>query len=127
VFNTLATGDPTPCPTCGGLTRPNVLFFDDFHRNAAIYAEQKSNYDEFRERCVPNRTVVLEMGAGNTVPTLRNMSVLLNANLDFPVLRINPNQVEGVDGIANMVPKSRIAPFITLQTTVSKALDAILV
>ena len=115
------------CPTCGGLARPNVLFFDDYNYNRSGYEEsQASNYLSFKSKVNRLNVVVLELGAGATIPTLRNHSVMLNGRSNFPVIRINPNPVIGVDGISKIVPRSKKAPFMEFRETAGEALKLLL-
>jgi NAD-dependent SIR2 family protein deacetylase len=70
-------GDPLPsCPFCGAMARPNILMFGD-------YGWEYARTDGQRERLVKwmdtieeegGRLVIVEMGAGTAVPTVRNTS-----------------------------------------------------
>jgi NAD-dependent SIR2 family protein deacetylase len=74
------------CPHCGGLARPNILMFDDWGWLRKRTAAQRSMYDEWRAR-VP-APVLIEIGAGTRVPTIRRFS-------DFqrcPLIRLNPHE-----------------------------------
>lgn len=118
--------DYPKCPTCDSLARPNILFFNDLHLNYEHIYAQQDKFDEFRHDENKGNTIVLEVGAGNTVPTIRNLSVIMNGRENLPVIRINPNHVEGVDGIAGLVPKSKTAPFISLLEPANQALRSLL-
>jgi len=60
------------CPRCGALARPNILMFDDWHwleqRTAAQAARQAAWLAAVR------RPVVIELGAGLAIPTVRHFS-----------------------------------------------------
>ena len=83
---------PLPsCPRCGGLARPNILMFGDYdwvpHRSQAQLDELTS----WRRR---NRDlVVIELGAGQAVPTVRRQSELASA-VKGALIRINPREPE---------------------------------
>jgi len=108
----LLTNDLPTCPHCGGLARPNILMFGD------------GGWLEFRERIQHHalqqwlrrveRPVVIELGAGTSIPTVR----MLGQQIDGPMIRINPREsqvprktdislavgaLEGLLGIANVL------------------------
>lgn len=103
-------GEPPRCPHCGGLARPNILMFGD------------GGWLEFRERIQDaalrqwlrrvERPVVIELGAGTSIPTVR----MIGQQVGGPMIRINPREyqvprktdiglavgaLEGLQGIAN--------------------------
>ncbi|MCL2161614.1 MAG: NAD-dependent deacetylase [Betaproteobacteria bacterium] len=71
------------CPDCGGLARPNILMFGDWN-----WLEQRTGQQEARfaawHRAASN-PVVVELGAGKSVATVRMMS----ERSGFPLIRIN--------------------------------------
>lgn len=78
---------PLPlCPSCGAVARPNILMFSDYRWNArrtdAQYSRMRAWVDTVR------RPVVIELGAGTAVPSVRRMS----ENLGAPLIRINPRE-----------------------------------
>ncbi|HXG28666.1 MAG TPA: Sir2 family NAD-dependent protein deacetylase [Nevskiales bacterium] len=75
---------PLPtCPACGALARPNILMFDDGDWQERRYEVQRENLRRWLG-CV-RRPVVIEIGAGRSVPTVRHFSESLGA----PLIRIN--------------------------------------
>lgn len=83
---------PIPvCPTCGATARPNVLMFGDWlwlpHRTAA-QEERMRRWLEGLE----GRFVVIEIGAGTAVPTVRLTSEHLARNPGGRLVRINPRE-----------------------------------
>ncbi len=108
----LLTSDLSMCPHCGGLARPNILMFGD------------SGWLEFRERIQDaalrqwlrrvERPVVIELGAGTSIPTVR----MFGQQVGGPMIRINLREsqvprktdiglpvgaLEGLQGIAAAV------------------------
>ncbi|MDR0234250.1 MAG: NAD-dependent deacetylase [Zoogloeaceae bacterium] len=75
---------PQPCcPDCGGLARPNILMFGDWN-----WLEWRSGQQEARFatwRAAAKNPVVIELGAGKSVATVRMMS----ERSGFPLIRIN--------------------------------------
>jgi NAD-dependent SIR2 family protein deacetylase len=108
----LLTSELPTCPHCGRLARPNILMFGD------------GGWLEFRER-IQNaalrqwlrrveRPVVIELGAGTSIPTVR----MTGQQVGGPLIRINPREsqvprktdislavgaLEGLQGIANIL------------------------
>lgn len=81
---------PLPsCPNCGGLARPNILMFDDYD-----WAPNRSQaqLDELNTWRRANRDlVVVEIGAGLAVPTVRRQAELATAATGA-LIRINPRE-----------------------------------
>lgn len=88
---------PLPrCPACGGLARPNVLMFGDWDWVPTRSEEQQRMLRQWlREVSSP---VVIELGAGLAIPTVRRFG----EGLRCPVIRINPREPEllGGDGVS---------------------------
>jgi NAD-dependent SIR2 family protein deacetylase len=87
---------PLPrCPLCNAVARPNILMFNDYRWNDNRTDVQ---YERMRRwLSTARRPVVIEIGAGKSVPTVRRMG----ENLGLPLVRINPRewQVCGPDQI----------------------------
>jgi NAD-dependent SIR2 family protein deacetylase len=70
--DTIRARPPLPrCPHCGGLARPNVLMFGDGQWVPARYEEQEDHYRRWLAGIDPKQLVVIELGAGTAVPTVR--------------------------------------------------------
>ncbi len=89
--NTCELISPLPlCPRCGALARPNILMFNDFgwidHRSEQQHRAFQSCINAQR------RPVILEFGAGTSIPSIRRLGDRSNA----PLIRVNPTapQVE---------------------------------
>jgi NAD-dependent SIR2 family protein deacetylase len=81
------------CPACGAIARPNILMFGDFGWVADRTYEQQGRFDAFAESSVDERTVVVEMGAGTSIPTIRFASERLGGRGGL-VVRINPREAQ---------------------------------
>jgi NAD-dependent SIR2 family protein deacetylase len=74
------------CPQCGGLARPAILMFGDWD-----WVEARTREQEWRLAAwlrTVERPVVMEVGAGSTVATVRAFV----HSLDAPLIRINPRE-----------------------------------
>ncbi len=78
---------PLPaCPHCGGLARPNILMFGDMD-----WLPQRADAQAQRLRrwlAGVERPLVIELGAGTAIPTVRHFG----EGLDTPIIRINPTE-----------------------------------
>lgn len=89
---------PLPaCPSCGAAARPNVLMFGDWlwvsHRTAA----QEGRMQRWLER-LEGSLVVVEIGAGTAVPTVRLTSEHLARRDGARLVRINPREPRAPEG-----------------------------
>jgi NAD-dependent SIR2 family protein deacetylase len=86
------------CPHCGAVARPNVLMFGDDqwvpHRTDAQAAALAAWLGAVRGA----RLVIVELGAGRAVPTVRHLSESVARRNDAPLIRINPREPEGPPG-----------------------------
>ena len=84
------------CPHCGGIARPNVQMFGDDRWAADRTLAQEARFGEWLAgvRAGGARVVVVEMGAGTAVPSVRHMSEELVRLYGARLLRINPREPE---------------------------------
>lgn len=123
VFPTDTTaGSFTRCPNCKGDTRPNCLFFVDFAFNPKIKGRQQDAYAAYKATIPNSQAIVLEIGAGTTIAGIRNESLRLNSRHNFPVIRINPHDINENGGLKNILKKSKTAPFIGIENTAIEGL-----
>lgn len=72
------------CPRCGGVARPNILMFDDWSFSDLRRTAKAKALNQWLERV--RRPVVVEIGAGNDIPTVRRFGEAAGGTL----IRINP-------------------------------------
>ncbi|CAF1030407.1 unnamed protein product [Didymodactylos carnosus] len=88
--------DPLPlCSDCNGLARPNVLMFDDWAKfSGNRHDESFCHYGQFKSDIAAAKTklLVIELGAGTTVPSVRIESELAFTDKRWTahLIRINP-------------------------------------
>jgi len=87
--------DPLPkCSDCNQYARPNVLMFNDWHFAGQIYNQQFVRYNQFKANLLEAkaRLLIIEIGAGPTVPSVRSESerILTDNQLTVHLVRINP-------------------------------------
>lgn len=84
--------DLARCPACGGLARPNVLMFNDWSWLSGPSDAQERGFAAFATRA--RNPVVLELGAGTAIPSLRNLS----RRRRWPVVRVNLEDAQVPEG-----------------------------
>lgn len=100
-----AEGELPSCPKCKALARPNVLMFGDFGWDSSLTSHQEQNLEAWLSRVASEKgpLVIVELGAGTGVPTVRRMSESIASLPGATLLRINvrePNVPAGHTGIA---------------------------
>ena len=101
--STLRAAHPLPsCPTCGNLARPNVLMFGDWGWDSSRASEQQ----RWQQRWLINKTnskmVVIEIGAGKAIPTVRMHCEGMLDEEKSRLIRINPRESETPAGNASL-------------------------
>ena len=82
------------CPYCSAVARPNILMFGDYMWDGNRSYEQEYRYTDFQERNRQNPIVIIELGAGKSVPTIRMMSERMASHFKAHIIRINPRDPE---------------------------------
>lgn len=85
---------PPHCPQCGALARPNILMFNDWNwtpqrseSQARAEARWLDTISESRARIV-----VIEIGAGTAIPSVRHFSHRISHEFGGIIIRINPGE-----------------------------------
>ena len=90
--STMRAMDVPRCPECDRVARPNILMFGDYAWLSNRSAVQEDNFDLFLQLNSQKQMVVIEMGAGSAIPTIRHLSEQLGQRQQANVLRINPRE-----------------------------------
>ena len=94
---------PLPsCPSCGGLARPNVLMFGDWQWIPRRTAEQEARMEAWLREATGPGLVVMEIGAGTAVPTVRMTSERIARSSGGTLVRINPREPQGPPGTVSI-------------------------
>ncbi|MDX2493909.1 MAG: Sir2 family NAD-dependent protein deacetylase [Desulfuromusa sp.] len=89
---TMRVKDVPICPECQRVARPNILMFGDYSWLSKRSAIQEENFDDFLQLNKNSQMVVIEIGAGSAIPTIRHLSEQLGQQQQTNVLRINPRE-----------------------------------
>jgi len=109
--------EPPVCPHCGGLARPNVLMFGDWNWVSGRSDAQRraeANWLSSRAKALP-RIVVIEIGAGTAIPSVRHFSHHVCREYGARLIRINPRE--------SQVPGSRDIGFATGSLDALRGID----
>ncbi|MES2164482.1 MAG: Sir2 family NAD-dependent protein deacetylase [Pseudomonadota bacterium] len=78
------------CPHCGGMARPNILMFGDWGWNERRTVMQEARLLSLLQAA--QRPLVIELGAGAVVPSVRHFSQRVLRNHGGRLIRINPRE-----------------------------------
>ena len=93
-FSTMRARHIPKCIHCGDTARPNILMFGDWSWISDRTASQERNFDEFLTDHRDTPLVVVEMGAGTAIPTIRYTSERAGGRQGATVIRINPREAQ---------------------------------
>lgn len=82
------------CPDCGSVARPNILMFGDWSWLGNRTESQGRRFDRFLSRNSDARILILEMGAGTSIPTIRHLGERVGERGNSLLVRINPREPE---------------------------------
>jgi NAD-dependent SIR2 family protein deacetylase len=112
--------DPLPvCIHCKSIARPNILMFGDWNWLSERTGEQEQQLQLWLNNLNGASLAIMEMGAGNAVPTVRMTSERVARKYNGTLIRINPRDynvpgnnhsisagaAEGIKGIYEIIKK----------------------
>ncbi|MEN8687979.1 MAG: Sir2 family NAD-dependent protein deacetylase [Desulfuromonadales bacterium] len=86
------------CLNCSQPARPNILMFGDYSWLSDRTRGQEMRFDSFLAQHQHQPIVVVEMGAGTAIPTIRHMSERIGQRFGATVVRINPREAQIASG-----------------------------
>jgi NAD-dependent SIR2 family protein deacetylase len=89
--------EPLPkCIHCGDTARPNILMFGDWYWIEDRTAQQEERLEQWLNKIKYKnlKPVIIEIGAGKAVPTVRMFSERIANEFYTPLIRINPRDYE---------------------------------
>lgn len=96
------------CPACGATARPNILMFGDGGWRFERSDLQERRLDRWLASLGDRRLVVIELGAGTAVPTVRHFSERVTRRPGATLVRINPRESHGPEGTI-AIPEGAVA------------------
>jgi len=100
------------CPDCGALARPNILMFGDWNWVDTARQSNEAALEAFLSS--RKQMVVIEIGAGTEVATVRSFSERIATAYQTTLVRINPRE-----------PQSQLSDCIGIGMGAQAALQAI--
>lgn len=94
-----ARGTLPVCPDCGCIARPNILMFNDWLWVDGVTRQQSRAFEEWQSAVRGLRVVVLEIGAGKAIPTIRRIGERAAERARTTLVRINPEERDGGEGV----------------------------
>jgi NAD-dependent SIR2 family protein deacetylase len=88
-FDTMRARHVPQCRHCSRPARPNILMFGDYSWLAGRTRGQEMRFDSFLTQHRDQPIVIVEMGAGTAIPTIRHMSETIGQRFNATVIRIN--------------------------------------
>ncbi len=85
------------CPTCKKIARPNILMFWDNFFNPKRTSSQQQNFNKWLSKVkrAKQSLVIIEIGAGTAIPTIRNLGERISKTYEYAkLIRINPREDE---------------------------------
>jgi NAD-dependent SIR2 family protein deacetylase len=101
------------CDRCRKIARPNILMFDDWDWNSVHTENQRTALEIWSSKST--RRVVVELGAGIDIPTIRYTSLAQGC----PVIRINTRHAELPEGMGVSLPMGAKAALSTIADELS--------
>jgi NAD-dependent SIR2 family protein deacetylase len=90
------------CLSCNGVARPNILMFGDFSWLGERTEAQHDRFQQFLCQAAEEPLVVVELGAGTAIPTIRHISEQVGRSRHGLLVRINPREAQGPAGTLSM-------------------------
>jgi len=84
------------CKNCKEVARPNILMFSDLRFVDKRVNLQLARFEYWLSQ-INGSVVIIEIGAGKAVPTVRMMSEKIKKVFDATLIRINPLEADGAD------------------------------
>lgn len=92
---TLLAEEPLPaCPNCKSIARPNILMFSDFEWDHSRTTYQRKRMEDWLEDKKQKKLLVIEIGAGSDIPTVRLTCEEIFQSIGDQFIRINPIESE---------------------------------
>ena len=83
------------CKHCSCVARPNILMFGDWGWQESRTSKQEHRYNKWKKVNRNKKIVIIEIGAGTAIPTVRiEGKQLASKHPDAILIRINPREYE---------------------------------
>jgi len=97
-FDTMRAQHVPLCRHCQQPARPNILMFGDYSWLSDRTRGQEMRFERLLDQHRNTPLVVIEMGAGTAIPTIRYMGERIGQRSGATVIRINPREAQIAGG-----------------------------
>jgi len=115
-----ARGELPACSRCGRVARPNILMFNDAEWIDTLTRQQMRAFDTWRASVRDRRLVILEIGAGTAIPTIRHIGERAAQRARTMLVRINPDARDGEES-ATVVPLPALQALTLIDAAMTRA------
>lgn len=105
---------PPACPICKGMARPNILMFGDWAWVEDRAQRQAQALGTWLRRT--RRPVVIEIGAGTAIPSVRHFSHSVLAEHGGRLIRINPTEFDVPSSLDVGLPLGGLSGLLAIST-----------
>ena len=115
-------GKPLPkCINCSALARPNILMFGDWSWLHQRSNEQSSRFSQWENKIMKENVnlAIIELGAGEAVPTVRYKSESIARYPNATLIRINPRDYYVPEGNVSL-PLESLEGIIKINELIKK-------
>ena len=111
---------PLPAdPDTGKLARPNICMFNDDEWNVAVTEDQWERYQRWVRQLDNAQVIVVELGAGTAIPSVRNHCEAMADRAGHHLVRINPREPR-VQGPHTSIPGGALAVLEAIEVELGK-------
>lgn len=103
------------CDHCGRIARPNILMFNDTNWVSDRSDEQQDLWYDWLRTARKKNLVVIELGAGTHVPSVRNACQMAGGTL----IRINPREYR-IEGTGISLPMGALEALSTIDNIIKE-------
>jgi NAD-dependent SIR2 family protein deacetylase len=84
------------CPHCSNVARPNIMMFGDWRWNDGRTNKQHKKFNKWIKKLKVNKykLVIIEIGAGEAIPTIRDKGDTLARQEHINLIRVNPRDYD---------------------------------
>jgi len=97
-MDTLEAKTLPKCKNCNNISRPNILMFGDWYFIGDRANKQNKKFKKWQLENADKKTVIIEIGAGTAIPTIRNFGDRKSLEENITLIRINPREAEVKNG-----------------------------
>ena len=116
---------PPPCLCCGQIARPNILMFGDWNWQHEREHEQRQREAKWLEKVIHNlwNVVVIELGAGTVIPSVRHFSEQASKKYGARIIRINPREFEVLGKSDVGIPMGSLEALVGIEAALGEIPD----